>query len=261
MQNDKVVIVTGASRGVGAETACLLAASGVGVVLAARAEDALKTVEQRIRKAGGQALSVAADVADADAGERILARAREHFGRVDALVNNAGLVAPLSPIAEADPAAWRYSIAVNLLGPFYLVRACLDDLRRRRGRVVNVSSGAAETVIEAAGAYCTAKAGLNHFTRVLAAEEPDVVCVAVRPGVVDTGMQEELRRQGPAAMPAATADFYRRLKEEGRLIAPQVPARAIAYLALAAPTSMSGRFVSYDDPDVAGPARAMFNNG
>lgn len=82
--------------------------------------------------------------------------------------------------------------------------------------------------------------------------------LAVRPGVVDTDMQALLREQGPKAMPSDTASYYRKLKEERQLEDPRVPARSIAWLALRAPAEWSGRFLDYDDPRVAGPAKAFF---
>jgi NAD(P)-dependent dehydrogenase (short-subunit alcohol dehydrogenase family) len=108
--------------------------------------------------------------------------------------------------------------------------------------------------IESASAYCTAKAGLTHFTRILAAEEPDIAVVALRPGVVDTAMQEALREAGPEAMSPEQTETYRRLRREGALVPPHVPARSAAWLVLHAPKALSGRFLSYEDPEVAGPA-------
>ncbi len=176
------------------------------------------------------------------------------FGRIDALVNNAGVIEPLARAAEADPETWRYNVTVNLLAPFYLARFALSALRAQGGRIVNVSSGAAHHPISAASAYCAAKAGLTHLSRVLAAEEPDVTVMAMRPGVVDTDMQLLLRQQGPSAMPPAEAAYYARLKMDGKLEPPWVPARVIAWMALAAPLSFSGEFFNYDDPRLVNPA-------
>jgi len=103
-----------------------------------------------------------------------------------------------------------------------------------------------------------AKAGLNHFTRVLAAEEKEITAIAVRPGVVDTPMQAFLRKKGPLAMPPETAAYYQSLKVEGRLEPPWIPARSIVWLATQAPPSFSGRFVNYDDADIMQPARKRF---
>ena len=258
MDQIPVVIVTGASRGIGAYVARWLGKTGAAVVLVARSGDRLMQVALDVRRLGGTPLTMAADVADPKACARVVEQTVSELGRIDALVNNAGIVEPLASVAMADAEAWRYAIEVNLLGPFHMVRASILELRKQRGRVVNVSSGAAATAIRAASAYCAAKAGLNHFTRVLAAEEPSVVCVAMRPGVVDTDMQAVIRRVGPAAMPPDQFAYYQGLKDEGKLEPPWVPARSIAWLALHMPLEWSGQFLNYDDPSISQPALEVF---
>ena len=185
-------------------------------------------------------------------------RDESEVARVDAVGNNAGILAPLNYIGTVDPVAWRYNLEVNIMAPFYLARAALGELRKQAGRIVNVSSGAANTAIEAASAYCTAKAALNHFTQVLAAEEPEITAVAVRPGVVDTRMQKTLREEGRLVMPAKWTDYYRKLKAQGKLEPPEIPGRVIAWLALNAPHDLTGQFLSYDDPGIAKPAVDFF---
>jgi NAD(P)-dependent dehydrogenase (short-subunit alcohol dehydrogenase family) len=254
MDRIPVVIVTGASRGMGAYVARWFGKAGAAVALVARSGDQLKQVSLDVKRLGGTPLAMVTDVADPRACARVVEQTVTEFGRIDALVNNAGIVEPLASVAIADTEAWRYAIEVNLFGPFHMVRASILELRKQQGRVVNVSSGAATTPIRAASAYCAAKAGLNHFTRVLAAEEPSVVCVAMRPGVVDTDMQAVIRRVGPAAMPPDQMAYYRGLKEEGKLEPPWVPARSIAWLALHAPLEWSGQFLNYDDPNISRPA-------
>lgn len=260
MKADPVIIVTGASRGLGAAVASWLATAGGRVALVARQEHRLEAVARRVRALGGEALAVAADIAAADDCRRVAEATVARFGRIDALVNNAGVIEPLSMAAKADPAAWRYNIAVNLLGPFYLARFALSALRARHGRIVNVSSGAAHHPISAASAYCAAKAGLTHLSRVLAAEEPDVTVMAMRPGVVDTDMQARLRQEGPSAMPPTEAEYYARLKQDGKLEPAWVPARVVAWMALAAPASFSGEFFNYDDPRLVEPSMDLLGD-
>jgi NAD(P)-dependent dehydrogenase (short-subunit alcohol dehydrogenase family) len=258
MSDHPVILVTGASRGIGAAVARWLAAAGAGVALVARSSEKLDVVAGQITRLGGTPLTLAGDIASAGFCARAVAQTQATFGRLDALVNNAGIFEPVAFTADAEPDAWQRAVAVNLLGPFYLSRAALPALRKRQGRIVNVSSGAATRALPAAGAYCATKAALNHLTRVLAAEEPDVTAVAVRPGVVDTEMQRLIRRKGPAVMPAEQAAFYRDLKTDGRLEPPRVPARSIAWLALRAPSEWSGKFLNYDDPELRQPALAFF---
>lgn len=258
MADRPVILVTGASRGIGAAVVRWLAAVGAGVAMVARSAAKLDALAGEITRLGGRPLILAGDIASADFCARAVARTHATFGRLDTLVNNAGTFEPVALTADAEPEAWQRALAVNLLGPFYLSRAALPALRTRQGRIVNVSSGAATRALPAAGAYCVSKAALNHFTRVLAAEEPAVTSVAVRPGVVDTDMQALIRRQGPNAMPAEQVAFYRRLKAEGLLEPPRIPARSIAWLALRAPSAWSGKFLDYDDPELHQPALAFF---
>lgn len=256
----KVIIITGASRGLGEATARWLHQAGVAVVLVARSRKRLNGIAASIDPTGERTLAIAADVAETNNGERIVSQTMKHFGRLDAIVNNAGVLEPLGYIHQADPVAWRYNLDVNLLGPLYLVRAALAELRDRSGRVINVSSGAATTAIEGAGAYCTAKAGLNHLTRVLAAEEPDITAIAVRPGVIDTHMQKTLRNPNARAIATKWTDYYKDLKVEGKLEPPEIPGRVIAWLALNAPPVLSGQFINYDDPNIAIPAIDFFQD-
>ena len=253
-----VAIITGASRGIGAAVARLLAAIGTAVTITARSRADLQAVADPIADGGGSVLPVAADMASPEDCRRVVEETVARWGGVDALVNNAGTFEPVGPIVLADVAAWHRAITVNLLGPLAMTRYALKTLRSRGGRVVNVSSGAAERAIWGASAYCTAKAGLNHFTRVLAAEEPNIVAVALRPGMVDTQMQALIRQQGPPAMPSADVDFYRHAHQNGQLLAPEVPATAIAWLARFAPPSLSGAYLDYNDPRIAEPAAKAF---
>ena len=258
MNERPVVIVTGASRGLGAAVSGWLARAGAGITLVARSEGDLKRVAEDLVHLDGEALVCGADVSDYDACRMAVGRTLDRFGRIDALVNNAGIVQPIAAIASSDPASWRYNIDVNLIGPFNLIRAAVSHLRKQNGRIVNVSSGAANLALEHLSAYCTGKAALNHFTKVLAAEESDLTALTVRPGVVDTAMQTYIRDEGPRAMPAEQVAYYQQLKDNGELEPPEIPARSIAWLALHAPPQFSGQFFDYDDPRISRLARQTF---
>ena len=253
-----VVIVTGASRGLGAAVARWLATAKAAVTIVARSEEKLMALAGDVRRLGGTPLVFKADLTDVNACRAAVKATLEHFGRIDSLVNNAGVVQPLAPVADTHPDDWRYNIEVNLLAPFYLVRATMAELRKNNGRIVNVSSGAANQALATVSAYCTGKAALNHFTRVLAAEEKEVTSLTVRPGVVDTDMQAILRNQNDNAMPAEQITYYRQLKERGELEPPEIPARVIAWLALFAPSELSGDFLDYDNPLISKPALEVF---
>ena len=258
MSDIPVVIVTGASRGVGASIARWLGKVGASVTLMARSSDPLKRVAQDVERLGGVALTVPGDVADRNACRRTVEKTVDRFGGVDALVNNAGTVQPIASVASGDADAWRYNIEVNLFGPFYMTKAAISHLRTQKGRIINVSSGAANIPIQAASAYCASKAALVHFTRVLAEEEPSLTAISVRPGVVDTEMQALIRREGVRAMSPEQMAYYQSLKSEGELEPPFVPARSIAWLSLHAPRHWRGDFLNYDDPQIMGPSIAVF---
>lgn len=258
MPSNPVVIVTGASRGLGAATARWLARTGAAITLISRSEVDLNSVAQKVQQLGGTALVCKADTSDPGACQKAVAKTLKRFERLDALINNAGIVEPIAPLVQTDPDRWQYNIAVNLLGPFYLTHAAISELRKQNGRIINVSSGAATTAMENVSAYCTAKAALNHFTRVVAAEESGLTVLTMRPGVVDTQMQEIIRREGPNFMSAEQYTYYQGLKERGELEPPEVPARSIAWLALYAPHEFSGDFLNYDDPRIARPALEVF---
>jgi len=258
MNNSPVVIVTGASRGLGAAVAGWLVKAGAGVTLLARSESDLNRMAEDLVGPGGDPLVCGADISDYDACHRAVGKTLERFGRIDALVNNAGIIQPISPIADSDPVIWRYNLEVNLIGPFNLIRAALSHLRLHNGRIINVSSGAAELALANVSAYCSGKAALNHFTRVLAAEESALTALTVRPGVVDTAMQTYIRREGPTAMPAEQVAYYQQLKDHGQLEPPEIPARSIAWLALYAPRQLSGQFIGYDDPRISSKALDVF---
>lgn len=259
MDDKAVIIITGASRGIGASVAHWLAQAGNKVVLSARSKKGLLKCADKVEKLGGKALAVPMDVSDPEACRGLVSKTIDTFGRIDGLVNNAGVVTPLASIENIDPEAWKYCMAVNATGPFHMTKFSLPQLRINRGRIINVSSGAANIPIETASAYCASKAALNHFTSVLASEEPDITTVAIRPGVVDTDMQAYLRKEGPQVMPKETADYYLDLKSGSKLEPPKIPARSIAWLVLHAPSKMSGTFRSYDDSDIIGPASNFFS--
>ena len=260
MPQQPVIIISGASRGIGASVACWLALKGAALTLIARSERDLEQVAATARADGTDLLLITGDIAKPEFCRRAVAETIARFGRVHALINNAGILEPLDTLAQTAPKDWRYNLEVNLLGPYFLMNAAIAHLRDTKGRIVNVSSGAAQHPIAAASAYCAAKAALNQLTHVLAVEEPTITAVAVRPGVVDTAMQALLRDKGQRVMPPEQSEYYRRLKVDGQLETPSIPVRSIAWLALAAPKAWSGTFVNYDDPPIIDSASAFFGS-
>jgi len=242
-----VIIITGASRGLGAAAARMGAHLGARVVLAARSLDRLEEQAAAIQAAGGTALAVQADLTREADCHAVISRSLTHFGRIDALVNNSGTLDPVGRVAEANPEAWRENWALNLLAPVLLVKLAMPSLRERAGRIINVSSGAADNAIGGWGAYSSAKAALNHLTRVLAVEEPEITAIALRPGLVDTEMQARIRAHGQGHMTQRNYEWLARLHKQGRLLPPETPGKAVACLAYEALHSWSGEMMQWDD--------------
>ena len=241
------IIVTGASRGIGAAIGRAAAQLGANIVLNARSEIELQAVATKI---GAQAVVVSGSVANQDDCAALVETAVSHFGRIDAVVNNAGIIEPVGAIADTTPEAWEHNWRVNVLGPMMLTQAALPHLRATNGRVINVSSGAATGAIPGWGAYCVAKGALNQFNHVLSVEERGITAVSVRPGIVDTDMQATIRHDGAAGMPADAHARFVGFHEKGQLLPPETPGMALAVLALHAPAEWSGQFMGWDDEPV-----------
>lgn len=165
---DKVFIVTGASTGIGRATALALAAAGARVVLAARSAEALAQLATELGGAE-RALAVPTDVSDPDQCQRLIEDALAHFGQLDGLVNNAGMVVS-GYFEHLQPGDMAYQFAVNYMGVVYCTQAALPHLKQSRGVIVNVSSVAGLIGTPSAVAYSASKAALNALGRALWAE-------------------------------------------------------------------------------------------
>jgi NAD(P)-dependent dehydrogenase (short-subunit alcohol dehydrogenase family) len=243
-ETSPVVLLTGASRGIGAQAARALAARGARLALLARSEEALKALAGELPT---EVLLGALDVTDHEASARFVQETLQRFGRLDALINNAAVLGPTGPTSETDLARWRRAVEVNLLAPLALTRSALGALRDSQGRVIQVSTGAAIQPLPHFGAYCATKAALTQLARVLALEEPSITTLCFSPGVVDTGMQEEIRREAAPRMPDPWGRYFLDLPRRGALQSPQSAGLTLAWLALKAPREWSGQMVDGDD--------------
>lgn len=237
----KVALVTGAGRGIGRAVALELLRQGAAVVAGVRQAEAAAELEAALGAAGAQARVVPCDVVDYAAVEAAVALAVASFGRLDILINNAGVLEPQARLAEADPARWAANITTNLVGAMYASRAALPHLLAAGGgRVVNISSGAAGRPLDGWSAYCAGKAGLAMLTRSLQLEygPEGLQAFGLRPGVVDTGMQEQVR--------AAAVNEVSRLRRD-ELADAAVPARAVAFLCAGAAADLAGGEVDIYD--------------
>lgn len=244
------VLITGASRGLGAATARITAKLTANVVLMARSASRLEELAGSIRADRGNARVVVGDVSRLVDCQQAVGEAIQAFGRLDAVVNNAGVLVPIAPISEAEPRLWERNLAVNVLGPLMLTQVALPHLRQHSGRVINVSCGAAISVIPGWAAYSASTAALDHLTRVLAEEEPAITAVSFRPGVVDTDMQATVRRDGVHGMPAEAYAHFARIHEEKELLPPEVPGCALAVLALYALPRWTGSALAWNHEEL-----------
>lgn len=243
------LIVTGASRGIGAAVTRAAAGAGMKVVLNARSKDALTALSNAL--GDDNTAVVAGDVSEEETCRRIVASALERFGRIDALINNAGILEPVGTLDTISGDDWARSLRVNVLGPMLMSQAAIPALRQSRGRVINISSGAAVKAIRGWSAYCTSKAALNHFNRMLAAEFPEITSIAVSPGLTATDMQVMIRSEGRGRMPDEEYQRFVDAHERGELRTPEAVAGAVVKLARHAPPEWSGEFLAVDDPGIA----------
>ncbi len=191
----KVAVITGASSGIGEATAEVLAAEGASVVVAARREDRLEDLVERINgKDGGKALAVTCDVTDEQQAHDLIERAKDEFGRVDILVNNAGVM-QLSKIQRGLSDEWRTMFDVNVLGLLYATDAAIEVMKEQgSGHLVNISSLASRGTRPGLGVYSGTKMAVNGISESLRQEllEDNIRVTMVEPGAVETELPDHI---------------------------------------------------------------------
>jgi NAD(P)-dependent dehydrogenase (short-subunit alcohol dehydrogenase family) len=192
----KTAVVTGGGRGIGRSIARKFGAEGAAVVVTARTESEVLQVMAEIRGAGGKAAAVVADVAREEDCQRIIKAARDAFGAIHILVNNAGIFGPVQPVEKFSVSEWDEVMGVNLRGPMLLSKLVLSEMyERKSGSILNISTVGAKAAYAFGSAYAASKAGLIGLTRVLAAESArkGVRINAICPGpVTETKMSKDL---------------------------------------------------------------------
>merc|ERR1711977_196819 len=231
----KNILLTGASRGIGLAIAKFLLKDSHKVFLVARTAAPMEALKKEFP---GQVEFLAADLGDFDVGPKAISLALSSFKTLDALILNHGTLSPVKRIADSTPTEWRKAYDVNFFSLIGFIQPALPALRSSKGRVVLTSSGASSNT------------ALNHLTGTLATEEPDITVVSVRPGVVDTDMQVEVRGNH-AVMDGKDAEKFKSLHEEGKLLKPEQPGNVMARLAVGAEKELSGKFLSWNDKELA----------
>ncbi len=202
----RTALVTGASRGIGKACAQVLASAGFRVVLAARSLDKLQETAAAIQQAGGETFVIEVDLANNESIKDGFSKAAKEFGRVDVLVNNAGITKDGLAV-RMKQADWELVLQTNLSGAFYAIQQVLQGMMRERwGRIVNISSVVGESGNPGQANYVASKAGLIGLTKSLAQEvgSRNITVNAVAPGYIETDMTHGLSEELKAKMLAAT---------------------------------------------------------
>ena len=192
----KTVMITGASRGIGAEAARVFANAGANVAMLARSQDDIAALAGEI---GERAIAIPCNVARYGEMSAAVETTVQVFGGLDVLINNAGVVDPISYLGDADPEAWSQLLDINVKGVFNGMHAALPAIKARGGgSILTISSGAAHNAIEAWSAYCASKAAVNMMGRSLHLEEAanGIRAIGLSPGTVATEMQRKIKASG-----------------------------------------------------------------
>ena len=237
----KTVLITGASRGIGAATANCFAEAGANVALVARSGDAIADIAGQI---GARAIAVPCDVSQYSAVAAAIDACISRFGGLDILIGNAGVIEPISHLESADPEAWGRVIDVNLKGIFNGMRAAMPGmLAQGHGTILTIGSGAAHYPIEAWSHYCAAKAGALMLTGCVHKEtgERGLRAISLSPGTVATKMQREIKSSG--VNPVSQLDWSDHIPADW-------PARALLWMCSADADEFLGQEVSLRDADI-----------
>ena len=234
--SNRVALITGAGRGIGRAIAIAFGAEGARLALAARTRDELDEVESAVRSAGGEAVSIQCDLSDQAAPERLAAEVADRLGRVEVLVNNAGIGGGpnFRPVSEFDDDHWHLTLAVNLTAPYLLTKAVLPSMIERRwGRVITVASINSKRASYHGCAYAASKHGVLGFMRSLALEVAPVGVTAncICPGPVETAMLAKRIDYDSGRLGRAREDHVRQMTPMGKILIPQDIAPMAVYLA------------------------------
>lgn len=203
---NKVVLVTGASSGIGEATARELAAAGATVVLGARRVERLEALKRQIEADGGTAMVHGLDVTSRDEVKAFVEAAHAQFGRVDVIVNNAGVM-PLSPLAALKVDEWDQMIDVNIKGVLHGIAAALPIMEAQgHGQIINIASTAGHQILSTAAVYCATKFSVRVISEALRQETEKVRVTVVSPGVTTSELAETITH----AETAAFIDEYRK---------------------------------------------------
>jgi 3-oxoacyl-[acyl-carrier protein] reductase len=239
---DRVALVTGGSRGIGRGIVKAFAAEGAAVALVYKgSQEAAQAIVQEVTQAGGKALAVQADVTDEASVNACVTRVQQELGLIDILVNNAGVIED-ELFIRMEPAQWNKVLQTNLGGTFLFCRAVAYDhmMKRRKGRIINVSSVAADYVNPGQTNYAASKGAINSFTRALAVElaARGVTVNAIAPGFIETDMSAAVRNKA--------GDIIKKMIPMRRIGTPEDIARVAVFLASEESSYITGQILTVD---------------
>ena len=238
--NDKVVIITGASQGIGRTMATVFAESDANVICVARSEDKIKELSSEIENKGGRAIPIACDIGDGDAFSNTIKSVVDQFGKLDILINNAGITRD-ALLMRMNESQWDEVIQTNLKGAFFGMKAAIRPMMKNKfGRIINITSIVGLTGNPGQANYAASKAGLIGMTQSIAKEVGSrgitVNCIA--PGWIDTEMTEELPEN-------SKRDLLDRIPI-GKIGKPENIAHAAVFLASDEASYITGQTITVD---------------
>lgn len=239
--NGKTVLITGASRGIGAAAARVFADAGTNVVLVARGAQQISEIAREI---GDRALAIPCDVRRYGEVSAAVDATVAAFGGLDVLINNAGVIEPISHLATSDPDQWGQVIDINLKGVYHGMRAALPIMQAAGGgSILTISSGAADGPVEAWSHYCASKAAVAMLTRCVDKEARDqgIRAIGLSPGTVATEMQREIKTSG--INPVSRLDWADH-------IPPDWPARTLLWMCSVDADEFIGQEINLRDEDI-----------
>lgn len=249
---DKVVVITGGSKGIGKAFALDFAKQGAKVAISARGKDELDATAKEIEAVGGQALAIVCDVSDKNQIDKMADEVHEKFGVVDVLVNNAG-IAPSNKFLNHPDEMWQQVLDINLTGPYLVSKAFLPKMveRGEGGRVINMASIASKVPQAYTIAYVTSKHGLLGFTRTLALEmnKYGITVNAICPGYVDTPMVDkgmDLIKEKTGTPVEMSRAYIEKQNPQGRMIEAEEVAALGLMLAGEAAKGITGQAINID---------------
>jgi len=222
------------------------AREGAAQVIVSRTKSEIDAVADKVRKLGGQIEAIVTDVTAEKDVDRLVSVALNRFGRIDVLVNCAGIYGPIGPLWKMDPAQWIEAININLVGTFLCCRAVVRHMiDRRTGKIINLSGGGGTAPVPRFSAYAASKAAVVRLTENLAEEvrEYGIDVNSIAPGLIDTKLQDQVLAAGENA--GELLDRIRQLRADGKGgVSPQVPAALAVFLASSASDGLTGRLIA-----------------